>query len=352
MFEFAISQHRKRPPTPRLIFSLFLSCLAHGLLLLMLFLFPELLEPGRHLWFHPPILTTRVEDNTRWRTVLEIGKAGSMTGPTRETLKKYIYDWTKEKGQGVNPPIRVSWNKTGEGSEGESKEPAARARPVLGTSEPKPAPEVASVSNPLAAASSEGGIRSGDKATPGSPVEVVAGASAGDKKGTLYLPAPSQPAPNQPPKRGGEIASTSRSSAPGAVRPENRDSTSPSTPSQGPARVFENEQAAIRTEGSGLFDTKGFPLGDYANLVIERIKENWSIPSNLRNSQGRTTIIFYIEKSGQYTGLRIITTSGSDSLDLQALNAVLGSNPFPPLPKGFPGEHVGAKILFSYNERP
>ena len=107
----------------------------------------------------------------------------------------------------------------------------------------------------------------------------------------------------------------------------------------------------MRSEGSGLFGNKGFPLGEYADLIIERVKGNWMIPSNLRKSQGRTTVIFFIDKEGRSADARIVVSSGSDSLDIAALSAILGSNPFPPLPKGFPGDRVGAKFVFSYNER-
>jgi outer membrane biosynthesis protein TonB len=47
---------------------------------------------------------------------------------------------------------------------------------------------------------------------------------------------------------------------------------------------------------------------------------------------------------------RIVVPSGSNSLDLAALSAIVGSNPFPPLPEGFPADRVGAKFVFSYNE--
>jgi TonB family protein len=116
-------------------------------------------------------------------------------------------------------------------------------------------------------------------------------------------------------------------------------------------KTFENEQQAIKTEGSGLFDTKGFPLGDYARLIIDRIKGNWSIPSNLRNSQGRSTLVFFIEKDGKVWNLRLVGSSGNSSLDSAAQQAVWVSGPFPPLPTGFPGKQVGAKFVFSYNER-
>jgi len=92
-------------------------------------------------------------------------------------------------------------------------------------------------------------------------------------------------------------------------------------------------------------------MGDYATLVIERVKSNWLIPSNLRNSQGSTTIVFYIARDGHFMDARIVVPSGSSSLDLAALSAIIGSSPFPPLPEGFPADRVGAKFVFSYNER-
>jgi TonB family protein len=122
-------------------------------------------------------------------------------------------------------------------------------------------------------------------------------------------------------------------------------------PKAGQAQVFRDQQSAIRSQGSGLFDTKGFPMGDYATLVIERVKSNWFIPSNLRNSQGNTTIVFYIGRDGHFVDARIVVPSGSNSLDLAALSAIVESNPFPPLPEGFPADRVGAKFVFSYNER-
>ena len=121
--------------------------------------------------------------------------------------------------------------------------------------------------------------------------------------------------------------------------------------SQSPPQVFRDRESAIRSQGTGFFDTEGFPIGDYATIVIERVKGNWLIPSNLRNSQGRTTIIFFIGRDGQYLDAQIVVPSGSPSLDIAALSAIIGSNPFPPLPDGFPSDRVGAKFVFSYNER-
>jgi TonB family protein len=107
----------------------------------------------------------------------------------------------------------------------------------------------------------------------------------------------------------------------------------------------------VRAQGPTFFDAGGFNLEDYAALVRERVRERWFIPSNLRNYQGNVTIVFYIGKDGQVYGVKAEMKSGNDSLDISALSAVFGSNPFPPLPKGFPLNRVGARLIFAYNER-
>jgi TonB family protein len=115
-------------------------------------------------------------------------------------------------------------------------------------------------------------------------------------------------------------------------------------------KIFDNEESALRSEGTGFFDTKGFELSDYSQFVIDRIKQNWMIPAAVRQGSGRSTVVFYIEKDGQISRMRLVAASGVALLDRAALNSILESLPFPPLPTRFPGEHVGAKLVFSYNE--
>jgi protein TonB len=83
---------------------------------------------------------------------------------------------------------------------------------------------------------------------------------------------------------------------------------------------------------------------------VDKIKDSWLIPAIIRSESGRTTILFYIEKDGQISGLRVVAESGNRRLDSAALNSVLVAGPFPPLPRDFSGEHIGAKLVFSYNE--
>jgi TonB family protein len=104
-------------------------------------------------------------------------------------------------------------------------------------------------------------------------------------------------------------------------------------------------------QGGIIFDNKGFNLDEFERLIEERIKGNWEIPSNLRDSRGSTTILFYITRDGRYSDAKIEVSSGNMSLDIAALYAVTRSNPFPPLPQGFPADRVGARFVFAYNER-
>jgi TonB family protein len=354
MFEFAIAQQSKHPPSRRFVAAMGLSVIGHLLTLAILIEYPQLLGSGLRKWLNQPILfSSDASKEPVWRTVTFLGgKGNKMAMPSTATLKQFVYDWEAHKDTGKAPPIRVRWNVGGADS-AETKATAV-PKPVPGLQEPKPVPQAAA---PPAGTGEETAVGGGALSGAG----VSGTGSAGDRGTTVYLPPPQisvepREVAQKAPEKTGMVAPTAiPKETPAPVMPPanlSKGTSSSSPPKSQQTQIFENEQKAIRSEGSGFFDTKGFPLGEYASVIIERIKGNWSIPSNLRNSQGRTTVVFFIDKDGRFTDARIVTSSGSNSLDLAALNAVIGSNPFPPLPKGFPGEHVGAKFVFSYNERP
>ena len=362
MFDFAISQYEKHPPSRRFFAAWIASCTLHVIAVLLLIEYPELLSPGLNRWLRQPSLLTSIfspssnqrGQDSNWRTVAILGKSSNnrMVTPSAETLRKYMYDWSKN-GYGT-PPVRVRWGNEKLGA-AEAAESASKSRPVPGTQEPKPV-DVAAEKAAAAAQANELAKPGGEAPAGGSSGAQVAAVDPAAGKGTVYLPAAQPPGDKAVKKTAETSPSTAPTSIPTGINPPPAPLTAPSAKPTNPAqaktetKVFEDQQKAIRTEGSGLFGTKGFPLGEYAHAIIERVKENWMIPSNLRNSQGRTTVLFYIDRDGRFTDARIITSSGSSSLDLAALNAVIESNPFPPLPRGFPGDRVGAKFVFSYNE--
>ncbi len=354
MFEFAIAQQRRHPPTKRFFAALILSCLSHFLAIMILIEYPQLLGPGLKAWLRRPLFfTATTPAEPPYRMVAVLGNGSKLQMPSAETLKKNAYDWEAHRAAAANPPIRIKWNGDISDDRKAVDKPVPAVKPVMGTQEPKVPAETAAarVQEPPAQSAASGG----------SQPTVPVGDGGANKGVTAYLPPPQtntepRQIPRKPPETAGMVSPTSipgpdKSAAGAASSNMTKSPGSAQTKSPAP-QVFDNEQKAIKSEGTGFFDTNGFPLGEYASLIIERIKGNWYIPSNMRKSQGRTTVIFFIDKDGRSTNTKIVASSGSSSLDLAALNAIIGSDPFPPLPKGFPGGHVGAKFVFSYNERP
>jgi TonB family protein len=335
MFEFAISRNQRQWPTKRIIAACIESCLIHFLAFAILVKNPELLRGGEYHHFHGIALMQRIfsqtskEDNEDSRIVTILRP---MMAPSAETLKKYVHDWNK-KGEGP-PPVRVRWKDNPKIASNEKATPMPKVQESKSPEISLPANEVSS-SGPASAQGNQdsesknpGGVASG--AGSGFPAAVQSDPA---KKDALALP---PPGPAVKP----DIADNK---APSAIPDKIRTSTPP-------VRIFDNEKQAISNPESGLFDTKGYPMGAYAKKIIDRITGKWFIPSNLKNSQGRTTVVFTIDKEGRVSGTRIVSGSGNKSLDLTALNAIIDSDPAPPLPKDFTGDHIGAKLVFSYNE--
>lgn len=101
-----------------------------------------------------------------------------------------------------------------------------------------------------------------------------------------------------------------------------------------------------------LSDTKGVDFGPYLARVIIAVRNNWysMIPESARlGEKGRVAIIFEIVKDGSVPQIRLVATSGADPLDRAALGSIRASNPFPPLPTEFTGNHLVLEFIFLYN---
>jgi TonB family protein len=292
---------------------------------LILIEYPQLLRGGMNRWFRSPGgITSSVSPKKEYRSVMVLG--ANMEMPAAEELKKYLYDWDQ------------------------AKKKASAARPIIvqlprALLDDVPAPAPKPRQDPPAAANSQ-------PVTPAATAGAAppSSASAGDAKSATAAGQPPPPVtePKQIPK-GIPTTPPPGSAAIGSAK-SNAASTSPTRPSGAETKTA-GQQTGVRLQGDVLFDTKGFNLDEYARIVKERCEEHWLIPSNLRTFQGSVTIVFYITKEGQVTGAKIDVSSGNASLDISALTAVWESSLFPPLPRGFPAERVGARLVFAYNER-
>ena len=104
-----------------------------------------------------------------------------------------------------------------------------------------------------------------------------------------------------------------------------------------------------------LSDTRGVDFAPYLQRVLYLVRTNWYaiLPESVYpplSRKGLTVVEFYIGKNGQLVGSpRISRFSGDVPMDRAAWGAITGSNPFPPLPAGFPDEYFGLRIYFYYN---
>ncbi|MBN1567312.1 MAG: TonB C-terminal domain-containing protein [Acidobacteria bacterium] len=335
MFDYVIDSNQNRRRRNRIELFFVGSCLLHFLMIAALIEYPQLLRGGMYhrfsplAWLSDSLTPKPKDDSENWRTVAVLKPQSKMMAPSAATLKRYLYDWDKKRTGNEAPPIRIRFGD-------EQKAAINNLPPVPRIREEPKLPRISAPANESAAAATSGLQQEG-------ALESLAKMRvdpAQGRKESIIMPAP------QPPPDSGTAGKTSPSSIPKGVKQPPGALPDPS----GGLKIFESEQKAIHSPDSGLFDTKGFPLGEYVNIIKERIKGNWFIPSNLQNFQGHTTIVFYIDKDGRYTNARIVTKSGSNSFDNAALMAVITSDPFPPLPEGFPGNHIGAKFVLSWNE--
>ncbi|HZT69607.1 MAG TPA: TonB family protein [Terriglobia bacterium] len=192
-------------------------------------------------------------------------------------------------------------------------------------------------------------------------------------KEMAQAPKPAPPAPKEEPKQEAQLRLEN-------VRPPDTSGTPhitlpPSTPGQaiqqslqaaiqnpnglgavGPGDSpdqFNNIQPNFSTSGPIILsDTRGVNFGPYLARVVYIVRRNWYavIPESARlGEKGRVALVFEIVKDGSVPQLRLLASSGSPPLDQAALASIRASNPFPPLPAQFTGNHLVLEFIYFYN---
>ena len=327
MLEYANSLNQKRGVSRLTLVCLVISCFFHFFVILTLYLFPQLLAGGYLHQFRGLRWGTVVtdEDMEDWRMVAIVERPDRMNMPSLETLRSLGLG-DREEGAG-SPPIEIRFGPP-EALETD-KQPLPQIPPKVEEPEivvpdnrgpgdddaAKPDTE-SSVESPKTEPAEPGTGRDALAAKPETAPKVEIAADMVPRKipDTMQPPAPSAPPPAKP-----------DAAKPGGV------------------------DEAMSKSGVGLFDTGGFPMGEYRDIISELVRSKWLIPSNLKNNTfGRTAVVFYIDKNGRVADLRVEASSGNKSLDSAALSAVWTAVPFPPLPKGFPRERVGVRMFLNY----
>ncbi len=106
-------------------------------------------------------------------------------------------------------------------------------------------------------------------------------------------------------------------------------------------------------DASFTFDSGGFDLSEWAELVKLKVRSNWIIPTAAyMGMKGIVSIHLIIEKNGVVSWSEIVRQSTVESMDVAAMNAIRSSSPLPALPLGFPKANLDAHFTFYYNLYP
>ncbi|HEY3169818.1 MAG TPA: energy transducer TonB [Thermoanaerobaculia bacterium] len=116
---------------------------------------------------------------------------------------------------------------------------------------------------------------------------------------------------------------------------------------------FPNPDGGFVDSGPLSFDSSWYDWGPYAEEMVRRIKLHWEIPELARLGwKGKLTIRFFILADGRVADAKIIRASGIPPFDFAALQAILKSSPFRPLPADLGSSREGVTVTFFYNLRP
>lgn len=89
-------------------------------------------------------------------------------------------------------------------------------------------------------------------------------------------------------------------------------------------------------------------LGWYADLIRQRIAQNWNTNGLDSRSQSAPAIVtFWIMRDGSIRSPQVIQSSGNPNIDNSALRAVYQSNPLPALPAQVSGGSISAQFTFN-----
>jgi TonB family protein len=100
--------------------------------------------------------------------------------------------------------------------------------------------------------------------------------------------------------------------------------------------------------GIGPNSPLGNRLGWYAELVRQRISQNWHTTGLDARSQASPAIVsFLIMRDGTVRNPQVIQSSGNPSIDNSALRAVYDSNPLPGLPPQISESYISAQFTFN-----
>lgn len=107
-------------------------------------------------------------------------------------------------------------------------------------------------------------------------------------------------------------------------------------------------QAGAGQVGIGPNSLLGNRLGWYAQLIRDRLAQNWQTNGlDARSQTAPATISFHIMRDGSIRNPQVVQSSGNPTIDNTALRAVYAANPLTPLPPQITENDILAEFTFN-----
>ena len=106
-----------------------------------------------------------------------------------------------------------------------------------------------------------------------------------------------------------------------------------------------DNNASQQAYNPALDAQQSIDMRKYFSEIQRRVRRNWNPKYALK--EYTTVLSFSIQRNGQITLLAVRRTSGSQKVDLEALEAVQDSAPFAPLPANFPLDEISVEFNFN-----
>jgi TonB family protein len=143
---------------------------------------------------------------------------------------------------------------------------------------------------------------------------------------------------------------------PQAERPKQQQRYTPPAPQN---QVYSQSRQAVSSPmygaqsgagqvGIGPNSPLGNRLGGYAELVRQRIAQNWRTSGLDASTQAAPAMVgFIISRDGTVQSVQLVQSSGNPVIDDTALRAVYNSSPLPPLPPQVAESSISAQFTFN-----
>jgi TonB family protein len=187
----------------------------------------------------------------------------------------------------------------------------------------------------------------------GRPVQTQAPPEELAKREPVRPPAAKAPEMTMPPPN----ARPTRATPAPAVKQAPEDARG-RTPTRGAQTSEGNAVADTRVRGQGFglstgggpgsgssLDVADFCCPEYIATMMVRIRQAWQ---QNQSTTGQTLVKFTIQRDGTLTNAEIERPSGTSTLDLAALRAILSTRTLPPLPDAFPNPTLTVHLNFQY----